>query len=443
MTCPGSCSSTPSSSSTRASSSSWQSLARATRTLRSRSIGRAASASGWTAYRLDALDPGRCARGTCGASADRCRRGPLRLRRGGTDPRDCASNQAEACARSPRCAHRTSRSCIPAGHAPPHARPACVRGVRAAVRPGGRRAAGVAPVRHVGARAAAPACPRLAPDASRRAAAVVVPGPRRVGRRRRHCRSRPARGTQEPPPRGPRLAAAAASGRCFAKPDEQAERGNDAYAARLRATSEAVERVDRWIRGATRRRTAYTRGRGPRRWTELALRRRRPRAPRGRWLREPRGGGGSAAIEPRRAARHRRTARCDAGHARTTRRRDRGSDAATGRRCCARPAACCSRRCTRLHGLRFAHVFVGGLTEGEFPAPRRTGAFLDRRGRAVLHRWRARAATRAAGCRGRAVGHGVLARGHEHVVVAATLRRARPAARHFLVLAGRRIAGSG
>ncbi len=37
-----------------------------------------------------------------------------------------------------------------------------------------------------------------------------------------------------------------------------------------------------------------------------------------------------------------------------------------------------------LHGLRFAHVFVGGLTEGEFPAPRRTGALLDRRGRAVL-----------------------------------------------------------
>ncbi|MCY4455624.1 MAG: PD-(D/E)XK nuclease family protein [Chloroflexi bacterium] len=38
-----------------------------------------------------------------------------------------------------------------------------------------------------------------------------------------------------------------------------------------------------------------------------------------------------------------------------------------------------------LHGLRFAHVFVGGLTEGEFPAPRRTGALLDRRGRDVLH----------------------------------------------------------
>ena len=38
-----------------------------------------------------------------------------------------------------------------------------------------------------------------------------------------------------------------------------------------------------------------------------------------------------------------------------------------------------------LHGLRFAHVFVGGLTEGEFPAPRRTGALLDGRGREVLH----------------------------------------------------------
>ena len=37
-----------------------------------------------------------------------------------------------------------------------------------------------------------------------------------------------------------------------------------------------------------------------------------------------------------------------------------------------------------LHGLRFAHVFVGGLAEGEFPAPRRTGALLDRRGREVL-----------------------------------------------------------
>lgn len=38
-----------------------------------------------------------------------------------------------------------------------------------------------------------------------------------------------------------------------------------------------------------------------------------------------------------------------------------------------------------LHGLRFAYVFVGGLTEGEFPAPRRTGGFLDRRGRDLLH----------------------------------------------------------
>ena len=37
-----------------------------------------------------------------------------------------------------------------------------------------------------------------------------------------------------------------------------------------------------------------------------------------------------------------------------------------------------------LHGLRFAHVFVGGLAEGEFPAPRRTGALLDGRSRAVL-----------------------------------------------------------
>ena len=37
-----------------------------------------------------------------------------------------------------------------------------------------------------------------------------------------------------------------------------------------------------------------------------------------------------------------------------------------------------------LHGLRFAHVFVGGLAEGEFPAPRRSGGFLDRRGREVL-----------------------------------------------------------
>ena len=37
-----------------------------------------------------------------------------------------------------------------------------------------------------------------------------------------------------------------------------------------------------------------------------------------------------------------------------------------------------------LHGLRFAHVFVGGLAEGEFPAPRRSGGFLDRRGRDLL-----------------------------------------------------------
>ena len=37
-----------------------------------------------------------------------------------------------------------------------------------------------------------------------------------------------------------------------------------------------------------------------------------------------------------------------------------------------------------LHGLRFAHVFVGGLAEGEFPAPRRSGALLDPRGREAL-----------------------------------------------------------
>ncbi len=37
-----------------------------------------------------------------------------------------------------------------------------------------------------------------------------------------------------------------------------------------------------------------------------------------------------------------------------------------------------------LHGLRFAHVFVGGLAEGEFPAPRRAAALLDRQGREAL-----------------------------------------------------------
>ena len=37
-----------------------------------------------------------------------------------------------------------------------------------------------------------------------------------------------------------------------------------------------------------------------------------------------------------------------------------------------------------LHGLRFAHVFVGGLVEGEFPAPRRAPALLDQRPRELL-----------------------------------------------------------
>ena len=37
-----------------------------------------------------------------------------------------------------------------------------------------------------------------------------------------------------------------------------------------------------------------------------------------------------------------------------------------------------------LHGLRFAHVSVGGLIEGEFPAPRRARALLDTRRRAAL-----------------------------------------------------------
>ena len=37
-----------------------------------------------------------------------------------------------------------------------------------------------------------------------------------------------------------------------------------------------------------------------------------------------------------------------------------------------------------LHGLRFAHVFVGGLAEGQFPAPRRAAALLDRSGRELL-----------------------------------------------------------
>lgn len=38
-----------------------------------------------------------------------------------------------------------------------------------------------------------------------------------------------------------------------------------------------------------------------------------------------------------------------------------------------------------LHGLRFAHVSVGGLIEGEFPAPRRARALLDIRTRSLLH----------------------------------------------------------
>ena len=37
-----------------------------------------------------------------------------------------------------------------------------------------------------------------------------------------------------------------------------------------------------------------------------------------------------------------------------------------------------------MHGLRFAHVFAGGLSEGEFPAPQRTGALLDRDARLAL-----------------------------------------------------------
>ncbi|MYB42657.1 MAG: DUF2800 domain-containing protein [Chloroflexi bacterium] len=37
-----------------------------------------------------------------------------------------------------------------------------------------------------------------------------------------------------------------------------------------------------------------------------------------------------------------------------------------------------------LHGLRFAHVFLGGLAEGEFPAPRRAARLLDREARERL-----------------------------------------------------------
>ncbi len=37
-----------------------------------------------------------------------------------------------------------------------------------------------------------------------------------------------------------------------------------------------------------------------------------------------------------------------------------------------------------LHGLRFAHVFIGGLVEGEFPAPRRATRLLGREGRERL-----------------------------------------------------------
>ena len=37
-----------------------------------------------------------------------------------------------------------------------------------------------------------------------------------------------------------------------------------------------------------------------------------------------------------------------------------------------------------LHGLRFAHVFIGGLAEGEFPAPRRAARLLGREGRERL-----------------------------------------------------------
>ncbi len=38
-----------------------------------------------------------------------------------------------------------------------------------------------------------------------------------------------------------------------------------------------------------------------------------------------------------------------------------------------------------LHGLRFSHVAIGGLIEGEFPAPRTTAALLDRDARAALN----------------------------------------------------------
>ena len=37
-----------------------------------------------------------------------------------------------------------------------------------------------------------------------------------------------------------------------------------------------------------------------------------------------------------------------------------------------------------MSGLRFAHVFVGGLSEGEFPAPQRAGALLDRDAREAI-----------------------------------------------------------
>ena len=64
-----------------------------------------------------------------------------------------------------------------------------------------------------------------------------------------------------------------------------------------------------------------------------------------------------------------------------------------------------------LHGLRFDFVAVGGLIEGEFPAPQRSTALLDRDARDSLNQRRSRSAARGAARGGRAVGVGAHAGG--------------------------------
>ena len=123
-------------------------------------------------------------RGAAGARRRRRHQRPPRLRRRGAAARDRACDQAAA-GRGGRAAALGRGRGLPPGVAAPRARPPRLRGVRAAVRPGRRRAARLEAVRDLGAGAAAPARARLAAHATGRAAALRVPRSPPLGHRGR------------------------------------------------------------------------------------------------------------------------------------------------------------------------------------------------------------------------------------------------------------------